>query len=355
MKVIALNSSPRSSGQSKTAMMLEALTDGMKQAGADVEVVELRKKKINPCSGCYTCWTKTPGVCIHQDDMSKELYAKYINADIAVLATPLYHFTVNGVMKIFIERTLPSIQPFIYYQDGKSHHPLRDRHPALVLLSVAGFPEQRVFDQLRQWFNFVYGPGLIGEIYRSGAESLAQPIFKDLWDTILNATRRAGQELVKSFKISPETQAVIHQDIPMDFNDMAELANCFWNTCIDESVTPKEFHEKGLKPRPKNIKEYLAMIKVGFKPERAQGVNKTYQFEFSGEPTGTCYFSIKDGAILCIEGNPEQADVVIKAPFDVWTDIMTGKADGAEMLGQGKYQVEGDLEALINMNSYFGE
>ena len=355
MKVMALNSSPRSSGQSKTAMMLDALVTGMKEAGADVEVVELRKKKINPCSGCYTCWTKTPGVCIHQDDMTRELYAKYINADIAILATPLYHFTVNAVMKMFIERTLPAIQPYIYFQDGKSHHPLRGRHPALILLSVAGFPEQRVFDQLHQYINFVYGPGLIGEIYRSGAESLAQPMLKDVWENVLNATRLAGQELVKTFKISPETQAVIHQEIPMDFKDMAELANCFWNTCIDESVTPKEFSEKGLTPRPKSIGEYLAMIKVGFKPERAQGITKTYQFEFSGEPAGTCYFSINDGVIFCGEGNPKQADVVIKTPFELWADILTGKADGAEMMGQGKYQVEGDLEALINMNNYFGE
>jgi FMN-dependent NADH-azoreductase len=334
MKVMAINSSPRSSGQSKTAMMLDALVAGMKQAGADVEMVELRKKKINPCAGCFTCWSKTPGVCIHQDDMSKELYSKYIASDIAVLASPLYHFTVNAVMKMFIERTLPAIEPYMYYQDGKSHHPLRGRHPMLVFLSVAGFPEQRVFDQLHQWVNFVYEPAILAEIYRGGAESLAQPLFKDVWDEILNATQTAGEELVKTFKISPETNAVIHQEFPMDFNDVAELANSFWNTCIEEGVTPKEFHEKDLKPRPRNIKEFLVMLKVGFKPDQADGVEAVCQFDFSGEPAGECYFSIKDGSITTSEGKAAQTDVTIKSPFDIWMDILDGRAEGAEMLAQ---------------------
>ena len=60
MKVLALNSSPRGGGQSKTEFLLNHLVQGMEEAGAEVEVVALRKKKINYCAGCFTCWTKTP-------------------------------------------------------------------------------------------------------------------------------------------------------------------------------------------------------------------------------------------------------------------------------------------------------
>ena len=73
MKVIALNSSPRGEGISKTGIMLDALVEGMRQAGAEVETIHLRKKKINNCIGCYTCWTKTPGVCVHKDDMTRRV------------------------------------------------------------------------------------------------------------------------------------------------------------------------------------------------------------------------------------------------------------------------------------------
>ncbi|MGA2401225.1 MAG: flavodoxin family protein [Syntrophobacteraceae bacterium] len=77
MKVIALNSSPRGEGISKTGMLLDALVEGMREAGAEVETIHLRQKKINKCMGCYTCWTKSPGVCAHKDDMTGELFPKW--------------------------------------------------------------------------------------------------------------------------------------------------------------------------------------------------------------------------------------------------------------------------------------
>jgi multimeric flavodoxin WrbA len=61
MKVLALNSSPRGGGQSKTEIMLNCLVEGMRAAGAEVEAIDLREKKVKNCVGCFSCWTKTPG------------------------------------------------------------------------------------------------------------------------------------------------------------------------------------------------------------------------------------------------------------------------------------------------------
>jgi len=71
MKVLALNSSPRSNGQSKTEQMMLQLVKGMTEAGASVEVINLREKRIRNCTGCFTCWTRTPGVCVLKDDMTQ--------------------------------------------------------------------------------------------------------------------------------------------------------------------------------------------------------------------------------------------------------------------------------------------
>ena len=46
MKVLALNSGPRSESESYTVMMLNLLVEGMRDAGAEVEVINLREKKI---------------------------------------------------------------------------------------------------------------------------------------------------------------------------------------------------------------------------------------------------------------------------------------------------------------------
>ena len=102
MKILALNSSPRIKGQSKTELMLSHLAAGMEKAGAQVEVVHLRTKNIKNCVGCLTCWTKSPGRCIHRDDMSEELFPRFVESDIVVFATPLYHYTMNAAMKAFM-------------------------------------------------------------------------------------------------------------------------------------------------------------------------------------------------------------------------------------------------------------
>ncbi|MCU0595844.1 MAG: flavodoxin family protein, partial [Desulfobacterota bacterium] len=180
MKVLALNSSPRGEGQSKTELMLTYLVKGMREAGAEVEVVELRKKSIKNCIGCFTCWSKTPGVCIHKDDMTRELFPKWKEANVVIYATPLYHFTLNATLKAFVERTLPFLEPYLEDRDGETRHPVRFKHPKVVFLSVAGFPEISVFDQLSSWANFVFGRhgNLLAEIYRSMAESMGTPYLK---------------------------------------------------------------------------------------------------------------------------------------------------------------------------------
>jgi hypothetical protein len=57
-----------------------------------------------------------------------------------------------------------------------------------VTLSVAGFPEDSVFDQLSSWANVVFRHSLVGEIYRPGAENMAQPNFREKAREILDAT-----------------------------------------------------------------------------------------------------------------------------------------------------------------------
>jgi len=137
MKVMAINSGLRTEGQSRTELMLNHLIKGMREAGAEVEVVNLRKKKIKYCIGCFSCMTKTPGKCVLKDDMTEELYPKWLESDLVVYATPLFHHTVNAPMKAFIERTWPTCLPFFEKDgDGRWHHPWRHKPPAAVLLSV---------------------------------------------------------------------------------------------------------------------------------------------------------------------------------------------------------------------------
>jgi len=353
MKVLALNSSPRIKGQSKTELMLSHLAAGMEKAGAEVEIVHLRTAKIKNCVGCLTCWTKTPGRCIHRDEMSEELFPKFVAADIAILATPLYHFTMNAAMKAFIERTLPVLEPFIHEKKGLSYHPLRLRHPAVVMLSVAGFPEMSVFDQLSSHMRFMYGRGLIAEIYRPAAEAMVIAPNKKIREDILDAVTSAGSDLVKTMKIDPATLDRITQPIG-DKKVLLRAANIFWKACIREKMTPEEMRAKGTVVRPETIEDFALLMKMAFKPDSAQGVKAVMQFDFNGEQTGSCHFTISGGSIEEAMGKAPAADLKVNVPFDLWLDIVSGRVDGQDAFMKGSYTAEGDLSLLSRMKELFG-
>jgi len=354
MKILALNSSPRGGGESKTELMLTHLVKGMQEAGARVEVVHLRKKTVKNCIGCFTCWTKTPGVCIQKDDMTNELFPRWLESDLVIYATPLYHYTMNATLKAFVERTLPLLEPFVRERNGVTYHPLRQNHPAVVVLSVAGFPEDAVFNCLSSYVHFLFGKGLVAEIYRPAAEMMAGRGFEEKRDDILEATVQAGRELVESMKISPETLARIKQPV-IDFESLAQIGNIMWKTCIEKGITPEEMRKKGIIPRPDSIEAFMKITELGFNPQAAGDTRAVICFRFSVEVEGACHFRIEQGTIASKNGIAEEPDLTIDAPFQVWMDIITGEADGQQMFMEQKYRAEGDLSLLMRMRELFGK
>jgi multimeric flavodoxin WrbA len=328
--------------------MLNHLVEGMQEAGAEVEIVNLREKKIKYCIGCFTCWTKTPGKCIHKDDMTKELFPKWLKSDLVVYATPLYHYTVNAEMKAFIERTLPVLEPFFEQRDNRTMHPLRQTPPDAVVLAVAGFLEMSVFDQLSNYVQFLFGRNgrLLAEIYRPAAEMLSR--IEDKKEAVFEATIQAGRELVESRQVSTETLNQIQQPI-IDFQTFAQMGNLFWKTCIAEGVTPKEFGEKNMIPRPDSIESFMLVFPFGLNSDAVGEREVILQLNFSGEVPGSCYFIIGKGNISSKEGSRENADITIETPFEVWMDIITGKADGQQLFMEQKYTVNGDLPLMIQL------
>ena len=88
-KVVAINGSPRME-KGYTYMILTPFLQGMKDAGADVEVQYASRLQVEPCTGEFQCWYgKNAGECYIDDDMQM-LYATLRPAETLVLATPVY-------------------------------------------------------------------------------------------------------------------------------------------------------------------------------------------------------------------------------------------------------------------------
>lgn len=83
------------------------------------------------------------------------------------------------------------------------------------------------------------------------------------------------------------------------------------------------------------------------------GVEKTIQFNVTGDEPAIYYFDISGGVIEAHEGTAEAADVTITTPSDVWLDIATGKLNGAVAYMTGKFKAQGDLSILMSMQNWF--
>lgn len=101
-KVLILSGSPRKGGNSD--LLCDAFMRGAVEAGNAVEKVRVSEKKIGYCSACYYC-VQSGGVCAKKDDMA-ELLQKMIEADVIVLASPVYFYSIDAQLKTVIDRTV---------------------------------------------------------------------------------------------------------------------------------------------------------------------------------------------------------------------------------------------------------
>jgi len=98
-KVVILSGSPRKGGNSD--LLCDRFRQGAESVGHQVEKISLRDKQLGYCVACDAC-QKNGGSCVQQDDMV-EVLDKMIAADVIVMATPIYFYTMNGQMKTLID------------------------------------------------------------------------------------------------------------------------------------------------------------------------------------------------------------------------------------------------------------
>ncbi|MDT8718822.1 flavodoxin family protein [Clostridium sp. 19966] len=233
MKVLAINGSPKGKN-GNTEVILKSFLNGCEEAGADTDTIYLNEKKIKHCLGCFTCWTKTPGECIHKDDM-KELLNKILEADVMVYATPLYYFTVSGLMKDFMDRMLPlNNGEIVKVKDEYSH--TRRFNSAVnvktILISNCGFPGKYNFSGLVETFKVMTKGNLEGTILCGQGGILSSietnDLLKQIYSPFFTALKKAGEEVIREGHISLETEEIIEKEY-IDPKIYIENANKSWS------------------------------------------------------------------------------------------------------------------------------
>ena len=138
--VLGISGSPRRHGNTET--LLDAVIEGTREAGADVEKIVLRSLAYTPCRGCNVCH-KT-GVCIIEDDLT-EIFDKIAAADVLIVASPIYSMGITAETKGLIDRAQylwarKFILKTLYFTTEQTR-----RHKG-IFVSTAGLGWGNVFD-----------------------------------------------------------------------------------------------------------------------------------------------------------------------------------------------------------------
>jgi multimeric flavodoxin WrbA/putative sterol carrier protein len=350
MKILAIQGSPRPK-TSNTDILLQEFLKGAQSRGAETETVYLKEKEIHFCVGCYTCWAKTPGVCVFKDDMP-ELLEKVKSCDILVYATPLYNFNVTALVKAFQERLLPLLDPHLIKTGEAYRHPQRYAvNRKMVIISTCGFPEVSHFDGLRQVFRHLERNGgvpIIGELLMPGGELLKQQGMQENVQGVLQTAYRAGVEVIKEGRVLKETEMEIQKPlVPPDA--LAEMANLWWDSHL-EGIT----QGKPVQGKVEDMRLLLRGMAATLNSQAVGDLMATIQFEVTGRQTGDWFLSIDTGKCTYHEGKANSPDLTIKTPSEVWIAIANKEMDGQQAFMEGKYTAVGDMSLLTRMKTLFG-
>ena len=136
MSILIISGSPRKGGN--TELLVEAFAKGAAEHH-HVEIVSVRDYKVNPCLGCNACFKSEANTCAQKDDMTV-IYEKMSQADMLVIASPVYFYSISAQLKAVIDRF---------------HNPIRDtfhiKKMAILLVGAASLPE--LFDAILTEYN----------------------------------------------------------------------------------------------------------------------------------------------------------------------------------------------------------
>ena len=102
-----------------------------------------------------------------------------------------------------------------------------------------------------------------------------------------------------------------------------------------------------------NLHEYIEALRASFDAERAGETRAVVQYIFTGAVTGACYVIVADGAIQVAEGRHPAPTVAVTTDFDLWRQIIGYHLDPLMAYQDGLFTVEGDMETLLESDTWF--
>ncbi|MBQ9407079.1 MAG: flavodoxin family protein [Desulfovibrio sp.] len=172
--ILILNGSPRKKGN--TALLCDAFTAGAESVGHVLTRFDLQNMDIHGCLGCMKGGKDKASPCVQKDDMEK-IYPAYVQADIVVLASPLYYWCFSGQLKTAFDRLFAVAET-----DPAYANPRKD---CVLIMAAEGDTEENwkpVLDYYAALVGFMgwhdLGRVLAGGVLQAGAVA-GRPVLDD--------------------------------------------------------------------------------------------------------------------------------------------------------------------------------
>ena len=341
MKVLVLNGSPKGE-RSNTYRLTGAFLDGVRQVQqTDVEVLEVGKLHLLPCQGCFACWSKTPGKCVLQDDMSAVI-EKLLSADLLTWSFPLYYFSIPGQLKLLIDRQLPMSLPFMTDHASGGHPSRYDRScQRQVVISTCGFyTADGNYDAVDAQFARLCGANGYSSIYCGQGELFRVPELRQRTDSYLEHVKQAGAEFARG-AITEKTACALRQPL-FPRAVFEQMADASWGVSREASAKPEAAQTTKLSPALAYTRQMAAL----YNPASWDGQDRVLEFFYADAEETYQIVLGKDGQYV-LESNFLPCTTRIETPLSVWKRIGSGELNGQQAMMEHLYRVTGDFSVML--------
>ncbi|MBD3319834.1 MAG: hypothetical protein GF350_01930 [Chitinivibrionales bacterium] len=357
MNILILRGNPRKNGH--TQRITDLFVEGARKGGASIDQLDLPSSNINRCSGCYTCWTITPGKCIFDDDMPSILERMYA-ADILVCATPLYYYSMSSAMKTFFERTLPVTRHGFEITErrlvrNKVRFPQQWDHKKLVTIITGAFKKMDNFNPLKKTFELIadgMSMHLAGQLIRPESYLLQFALAKPKTvKTVENAFIQAGNEIARNGSISEPTIQNVSIPLAIDMFHFQKYSNIFWEHAFElgkdaADMAKLQEHVTG------DVRILMHEMARSIDSVATSKLKAVLQFDF---PDKDLHFaiSVNRGSCTLEETEKENPDLQVICPTDVWARAFMRQISMKDALLNRSIQLKGDKSLFSRLERFF--
>ncbi len=330
MKFLIIRANPRLNGA--TNALADAFVSGLDSIGATYTQFFLASKNVKDCLGCYACVSSKSRHCVHKDDFSDIL--KTLQAsDILVVFSPLYFYTMSGLLKRFFERMFPYIKTTDF--NGKK----------FLAITAASNRHGRIFEGLNKTYALIAEDlkfDFLAHIKRGEGVYITRPMAKSKQvSEVLEAMQFSAIELCRTQKISPETIEKIEQYLSDSDEAFEYNSQLYWQRLMSTNTDERKL----------SFDEILNALATSYlQQEKPQEIVIKFTLE---DVNSSKLLQIKNNSAVILDNENLPENVSVKTNLKTLQGFLNGKVKVMEAIFTGNIRIGGDITIFTKFNRLF--